>query len=134
MWKIASPQDLQAELQRLLAYSQGYQPSRTQLASELRGLAERVAGNSMTGTVKVPNMAYWEEVRVAGGPFRVELLVRGKWVDSGESFHSRFDAAEYGLDHGVPGRPGRRNHPKYGYATEDKTWRVKGPGWSGATT
>jgi len=43
MRKIASPQDLQAELQRLLAYSQTEQPSREKIASELRGLAARVA-------------------------------------------------------------------------------------------
>jgi uncharacterized protein YhaN len=43
MRKIASPRDLQAELHRLLAYSQGKEPSREVLASELRALADRVA-------------------------------------------------------------------------------------------
>lgn len=44
MKKIASPQDLQAELRRLLAYSQGPEkPSRDKIAAELRVLANRVA-------------------------------------------------------------------------------------------
>jgi hypothetical protein len=43
MRKIAGPQDLQAELQRLLAYSQGENPSRQVVARELRKLAVRVA-------------------------------------------------------------------------------------------
>jgi hypothetical protein len=42
MRKIATPQDLQAELRRLLAYSQERQPSRQVLASELMGLAASV--------------------------------------------------------------------------------------------
>jgi hypothetical protein len=45
MDKIASPQDLQAEIRRLLAYSQSPKPSREKLASELRGLADRVAAD-----------------------------------------------------------------------------------------
>lgn len=43
MKKIASPQDLRSELQGLLEYAQTEQPSRERIASELRGLAERVA-------------------------------------------------------------------------------------------
>ena len=43
MQKIASPQELQTELRRLLAYCQGEQPSREKLAGELLDLAERVA-------------------------------------------------------------------------------------------
>jgi len=44
MRKIASPHDLQAELQRLLAYCQGPGlPSRERLAGELRGLATLVS-------------------------------------------------------------------------------------------
>lgn len=46
MRKIASPQDLQVELHHLLAYCRGHQPSREKIASELRGLAERVAGKT----------------------------------------------------------------------------------------
>jgi hypothetical protein len=46
MRKIAAPQDLQTELRRLLAYSQEHQPSRQVVASELRGLADRVAATS----------------------------------------------------------------------------------------
>lgn len=44
MNKIASPQELQAELRRLLAYSQSPKPSREKLAAAMRGLADRVAG------------------------------------------------------------------------------------------
>ncbi len=43
MRKIATPQALQAELQRLLAYSQGSRPSRQVLAEALKGLADRTA-------------------------------------------------------------------------------------------
>lgn len=43
MKKIATPQDLQAELRRLLAYAQTERPSREKLAAEMRGLADRVA-------------------------------------------------------------------------------------------
>ncbi len=43
MDRIASPQGLQAELRRLLDYSQSPKPSREKLASDLRELAERVA-------------------------------------------------------------------------------------------
>lgn len=44
MQKLASPQELQAELQRLIATCAGPdRPSRVELASELRSLAERVA-------------------------------------------------------------------------------------------
>jgi hypothetical protein len=45
MHKIAKPQDLQAELRRLLSYAGSDKPSRIKLAAELRGLADRVAGN-----------------------------------------------------------------------------------------
>jgi hypothetical protein len=44
MNKIASPQDLRAEIHRLLAYCDGPgNPSRDRIASELRELADRVA-------------------------------------------------------------------------------------------
>jgi hypothetical protein len=48
MDKIASPQDLQAELRRLLAYSQSEKPSREKIAGELRALADRVADDELT--------------------------------------------------------------------------------------
>lgn len=44
MEKIAKPQDLQAEIQRLISLCGSPEPSRAKLAAELRGLAERVAG------------------------------------------------------------------------------------------
>jgi len=43
MTKIASPTELRSELQRLLAYAGSEKPSREKLASELRGLADRIA-------------------------------------------------------------------------------------------
>ena len=51
MRKIADAQDLQAEISRLLAYSQGQNPSRERLASELRGLADRVTGTGRTARI-----------------------------------------------------------------------------------
>jgi hypothetical protein len=56
MHKIASPQDLQAELRRLLAYSQEVQPSRQVLASELRELANRVAGWGKKETITAKDL------------------------------------------------------------------------------
>ena len=47
MKKIASPQELKAELQRLLAYSQESQPSREKITAELLDLADRVAGTTV---------------------------------------------------------------------------------------
>jgi len=44
MRKIANPQDLQAELRRLIAYTSGPTPSRQQLAADLRTLAAAVEG------------------------------------------------------------------------------------------
>lgn len=43
MEKIASPQDLSSELQRLLKYAEGPNPSREKLATDLRTLADRVS-------------------------------------------------------------------------------------------
>lgn len=43
MQKIAKPQELQAELQRLLAYASSEKPSRAKLSAELNALADRVA-------------------------------------------------------------------------------------------
>lgn len=45
MQKTASPRDVQAALQRLVAYVSGENPSRERLAAELRGLADRLAGD-----------------------------------------------------------------------------------------
>ena len=45
MQKIATPQDLAAKLQRLLAYSQGPEPSRAKIASQLRTLAAATEGD-----------------------------------------------------------------------------------------
>ena len=44
MKKLASPEELTSELRSLLAYAEGDQPSREKLASDLNGLADRVAG------------------------------------------------------------------------------------------
>jgi hypothetical protein len=45
MRKIASPQELQSELQRLHTLSKGHQPSRQLLAGELRCLADNLDQN-----------------------------------------------------------------------------------------
>jgi len=50
MDKLASPQDLQAELRRLIAYSQSDEPSRQKLASELHKLADRVSAQKTANT------------------------------------------------------------------------------------
>lgn len=55
MHKIATPTELQSELRRLLAYSEGRQPSRVVLARALRNLSERVAA--------APKTVYTEEDR-----------------------------------------------------------------------
>ena len=49
MLKIASPQQLQNEILRILAYAQGDKPSREVLAHNLRELADRVAGTRTAG-------------------------------------------------------------------------------------
>lgn len=46
MKRLASPQDLQAELHRLLAYAQSPRPSRERLSTELTRLADEVAGDT----------------------------------------------------------------------------------------
>lgn len=46
MNKIASPQDLATELQRILAYAGQSQPSRARIASALNELADRVAAKT----------------------------------------------------------------------------------------
>jgi len=51
MDKIASPTELQSELRRLLAFASEGQPSREKLASEIRGLANRVARGFDPGIV-----------------------------------------------------------------------------------
>ena len=51
MHKIASPQDLQVELTRLIAYAESPHPSRTKLASDLQSLAVRVASRNGEGEV-----------------------------------------------------------------------------------
>jgi len=56
MLKIASPNELQAELKSILAFIQGHgpdgKPNRQVVASKLRGLADRVAGRSIKAPVK----------------------------------------------------------------------------------
>jgi len=45
MKKIATPQDLQAELRQLLAYSQGETPERGRIAAALTSMADRLAAS-----------------------------------------------------------------------------------------
>ena len=74
MRKIASPQDLQAELRRLLAYSQSDQPSREMLASELRGLADRVAGNLK----KLPSVGATKRWAVMDGDTQIGTVEKNR--------------------------------------------------------
>jgi len=63
-------------------------------------------------------------------PFRVEFRKDGRWIDSGETFRTRFDASAFGYSRG--GDKGGGYHSKYGYATQDKTWRIRGgSAWTG---
>jgi len=48
MKKIATPQDLQAELTQILAYSQSERPERGRIAAKLNDLADRLEGTSKT--------------------------------------------------------------------------------------
>jgi len=50
MDKIASPDDLTAEIRSLLAYAEGENPSREKLAKDLSALAERVGGTEKTAS------------------------------------------------------------------------------------
>jgi len=74
MDRIASPQDLQAELRRLLAYCESDEkPSREKLASELRDLANRLARLTFKKqkiTVKLQN----------GKSVPVDAEVIGSWA------------------------------------------------------
>jgi hypothetical protein len=57
MEKIASPQELASEIQRLLKYTDGRNPSRKRLASELNALADRVAAKIPSNAMDLA-MAY----------------------------------------------------------------------------
>lgn len=46
MDKIASPKELATELRSILAYSEQEKPSRDKIATDLRALADRTAGES----------------------------------------------------------------------------------------
>lgn len=73
MKKIASPQHLQAELGRLVSYCQGPdRPSRAVLASEIRGLATRVAGEDWLSSDRARGFAkdIATEIKRAGGQAR----------------------------------------------------------------
>jgi protoheme ferro-lyase len=66
MKKIASPQELTSELQRLLDYAKSRNPSREKLASELKTLADRVAAKIPDSALDLA-MAYadaWSEKAV----------------------------------------------------------------------
>ena len=61
--KIAKPQDLKAELQRLLSYCQEGNPSRQVLASELHTLAERVAATKLRKLPSIGVTQIWAVMR-----------------------------------------------------------------------
>ena len=64
MLKIATPNDLRAELKRLLVYCQEARPSREKIASELRGLADRVAGMPQAKLLESITTPLGNDVRV----------------------------------------------------------------------
>jgi hypothetical protein len=87
MNRIASPQDLQAELQRLLTYSQNPKPSREKLASAIRDLADRVAGakqaaSSAERTAAEPGVYTRLAVKSPGDVLKVINKVRSSFKPS----------------------------------------------------
>lgn len=93
MDKIASPQDLQAELRRLLAYSQSERPSRARVASELRTLSERLSSPRTAAYVAEGKQfyelmnAHWRNVKYdeekGTGTVRAGILGEVEWHESG---------------------------------------------------
>jgi len=79
MQKIATPQDLRAELNRLLAYCEGSAPSREKLASELQDLADRVAGVPKAEVSKVMAKALEEAIRKMGKDEFKKVLEAAKY-------------------------------------------------------
>jgi len=79
MNRIASPQDLQAEIRRLLAYSQSPKPSREKLASELQALAGRVAATPKMIGNRPEQVAEWLATNILKVGQDVKIWVgRGK--------------------------------------------------------
>ena len=62
MDKIASPQDLASEIQLLIKYAGSENPSRSKLAQQLRGLADRVAGKSLEWNLQVLRIDFLKDV------------------------------------------------------------------------
>lgn len=98
MQKIATTQQLQAELQSLLAYAKTAQPSRKVLASALRELAARVMPRTARGDTKGITKAlesegwqHGEDFWFEGDDMRVKDKSTGKqisdWInDSGSDY------------------------------------------------
>jgi hypothetical protein len=90
MKKIASPQELQAELKSLMAYVQGYgpegKPDRQVIASKLRALADRVAAKidwprkGQSAEIKGPGGAVAElKPAKSQGEFMLKFKDRTRW-------------------------------------------------------
>jgi hypothetical protein len=78
MDKIASPQELRTELQRLVAYCQTEQPSRECLASEIRQLADRIAEDP-SGPLSRENQRLLDEIEkhIGGAGKVLDVHYRG---------------------------------------------------------
>ena len=95
MQKIATPQELQTGLLRILAYAQGAQrPERAKIASDLRELADRVAGN-VTSAAKVPRNLEMLIRKVRNEGYEVkghEVWVKFKTEADANKFEDRYNA------------------------------------------
>lgn len=89
MDKIASPQDLQKEIRRILAMCVGPErPSRKLLAQELRALAGRVAARVPPGLERLMRMTVHEGHEVKGH----EVWVYFKTERDANKFEDRYNA------------------------------------------
>lgn len=117
MNKIATPQDLQAELRRLLAYTQESQPSRTVLASELRDLADKVASNPKAEVVAIMAKILGETVNALGKDEFKQILEAARWGvfrdDGGDKERLlKIKQVQNRLVHGVWAIAGQAKHGK----------------------
>jgi len=75
MQKIASPQQLQTEIKRLMAYAEGDEPSRVVLATRLRELADRVSAK-FEGPKWLERMLKRHKYTYSKGTYKIEVSDR----------------------------------------------------------
>lgn len=96
MDKIASPQDLASELRALLASCQDG-ASREKLASELRGLADRVAGFKVTPVDWTQKGDTWlSKAKYADGQLHEWVIVK-----KGKKFTIKVEISQQGIPEGT---------------------------------